>query len=109
MTDLNKLNLNGGADSASVETKFQHYSSAKQATKLICEDGRVINFINFQFITADAAFIDFLDREIEAGNASFSKGELMTAEEADPMSALKRRHIEEYKAAEAERKLRMQL
>ena len=96
-------NLGSLATSAPDAVKFQHYSSAKAATKFITDTGQVVCFINFQFITSDKSVMAYLDSEIAAGNTSITKGELMTAEEADPMSALKRKHIAEYQAAEAEK------
>lgn len=84
------------------EVKYQHYNCAKQATKMITTMGKVVAFTNFKFITKDQDIIDYLNEEIARGLTIITKGELLTHEEADPMSALKKRVIEEYLAKQAE-------
>ena len=76
--------------------QFQHYSSSLQSTKLITTTGKKICFVNFQFITSDQDHIDYLNDEITKGLKCISKGKLMTAEEANPMNALKKAFIKEY-------------
>lgn len=99
------LNTQGGGDvpPSTEEVKFQHYTSARQSVKLLTSSGRSIEFVNFQFITADEELIDYLNNEIRLGLTTITKGELMTAEEADPMVALKRKWQEEYDAELAEK------
>lgn len=82
-------------------SKYQHYISAKQHTKLVTPTGRMIPFVNFKFITNDPELIAYLDKEIELRIPGITKGELLTHEEADPMQALRNKHIMEYLAKEA--------
>ena len=78
------------------EIKYQHYTSAKISVTLISTKGKRIAFSNFEFITADQDIITYLDEEIANGIGIITKGELLTSKEADPMSALRERHIAEY-------------
>lgn len=78
------------------DTIYQHYSSSRIAVKLITDKGKKVIFTNYQFITADQDIIDYLDAEIKAGMNVVTKGKAMTSEEADPMAALKRKHVAEY-------------
>jgi len=91
-----------------VEPKFQHYASSVRSVKLLTDTGKKITFVNFQFITQDEEIIAYLDKEIAcSGIKGFTKGAFITAEEADPMSAVKKKWKEECKAemrAEQEKK-----
>jgi len=78
--------------------KFQHYKASRPNVRMVTLTGKPITFINFQFITADKDVIEYLDSEIDQGLGIITKGKLMTAEEADPMAALKRKIIAEYEA-----------
>jgi len=80
------------------EIKYQHYSSSKQSVSLISPLGRKISFINFEHITCEESVIEYLDQEIKDGMRLITKGALMTREEADPMSALRKKFIKEYEA-----------
>jgi len=112
---LNLGNLKTGLETpepaASKETaaaadpvKYQHYKSSRASVRLISTAGRRITFINHQFVTCEQELIDYLDDEIAKGVPGITRGELLTREEADPMSAIKRKHFEEFKAMqEAER------
>ncbi len=82
--------------------KFQHYKAAKTSMRLISSLGTKITFINHEFITCDKDAIDYLNNEIERGLPGITKGELLTREEADPMTALKKQWEEEFKAKQAE-------
>lgn len=84
------------------EKKFQHYKSSRQAMKMISKTGRKIIFVNYQYMTCEKDIIEYLNEEIELGLNVITKGELLTSEEADPMAALKRKHIAEYLAKKAE-------
>lgn len=97
------LNINVSKNSQS-EVKFQHYASSRDSVKLITTKGKKITFVNFQYITCDKDCIEYLNDEIDRGLNMITKGKLMTAEEADPMASLKKRHIEEYLATQAETK-----
>lgn len=98
MTDLSSLKetLATQEEAGADETVYQHYSSSRVAIKLITDKGKKITFTDYQFITADQDIIDYLDTEIKSGMNVVTKGKAMTSEEADPMAALKRRHIAEY-------------
>jgi len=80
--------------------KWQHYKSSRPALKMITKEGTRVVFTKFTFMTQDQLVISYLDAEIALGLNVISKGELLTAEESDPMEALRRKHIEEYKAEE---------
>ena len=81
--------------------KYQHYNCARIAMNMVTEEGKKIRFVNHQYITADEHEIKYLNDQIKRGLTVITKGELMTAEEADPMEALKRKHIAEYLAKES--------
>ena len=81
--------------------KFQHYASSRIAMNLVTEAGTKVRFVNHQYITADDEIIAYLDDQIKRGLNVVTKGELLTAEDADPMTALKRKHIAEYLEKEA--------
>lgn len=79
------------------EEKFQHYTSARVAMRLITEKGKKIIFTGYEFLTRDEDLITYLDNEIEAGLVSITKGKLLTMADRDPMEVLKKKHIAEYK------------
>lgn len=81
-----------------LDVKFQHYNSSVSSMRMITKNGTHIIFVLGQFITSNPECINYLNAEIDLGLPQVTKGELMTAEEADPMAALKRRHIAEYLA-----------
>jgi len=85
------------------ERKFQHYKCSRRSMKMITKKGRLIIFINFKFITDDVEYIEYLDTEIASGLRDVTKGALMTSEEADPMTALRRKFFAEFAAEEAEK------
>jgi len=87
------------------EKKYQHYASSRQSMKMISTVGRKITFVNHQYITCEQGIIDYLDAEIEQGLTVITKGELLTAKEADPMEALRSKHIREYLAAEQQEQI----
>ena len=82
------------------EQKFQHYTSSRQSMRMITEEGRKVTFVNYEYMTCEQAIIDYLDMEIGKGLKVITKGEMLTSKEADPMEALKTKHIKEYLAAE---------
>lgn len=84
-----------------IEVKFQHYASSRIAMNLVTEEGAKLRFVNHQYITSDKREIEYLDDQIDRGLSVITKGELLTAEESDPMAALKRKHIAEYLEKEA--------
>lgn len=82
--------------------KFQHYSCSRIAMNLITPQGGKIAFVKYAFITADEDLITFLDSEIKNGLREVTKGELLTAEEADPMAVLKKQHFAEFQQQQAD-------
>lgn len=109
MVDLKDLAQNGAQSSDPADTpveaeeqKFQHYSSSRSSMRMMTSAGKKISFIGYKLITADQEVIDYLDAEIKAGLGLVTKGELLTSKEADPMEALRRKHIEEYKKEQAQ-------
>lgn len=80
------------------EKLFQQYNSSRISMRLLTKTGRPIIFAGYSFITSDQDLIEYLDEEIKLGLNCISKGEAVTSKEADPMSALKDKHIAEYKA-----------
>lgn len=85
--------------------KWQHYASARPALRMITKEGIRISFTKFSFMTQQQEVIDYLDDEIAAGLNVITKGELLTAEESDPLEALRRKHIAEYKQEQEDAKL----
>ncbi len=85
------------------DVKYQHYTSSRISMRIVTPIGRVINFVNYKYITANEELISYLDSQIKAGMNSITKGELLTLKEADPMESLKQRIIDEFLAEQAER------
>ena len=96
--DLSKLNLDGTAKDKESAVKFQHYASSRNCMNLLTEDGSKICFVGFKFITNDQKLISYIDQQISLGMTEITKGELLTADEADPMMQLKAKHFAEFKA-----------
>ena len=63
--------------------KFQHYASSRIAMNLVTEAGTKVRFVNHQYITADDEIIAYLDDQIKRGLNVITKGELLTAEDAE--------------------------
>lgn len=78
------------------EKLFQVYSSPRQSWKTITKTGRMIIFIEGQFITDNALDIEYLDEEVANGHPWLIKGAPVTSKEADPMARLKAKIIAEY-------------
>ncbi len=78
------------------DQKFQHYSSSRQSMRMITTTGRKVIFVNYRYITCEKEIMAYLDDEIEGGLNVITKGDLLTSKEADPMEALKTKHIAEY-------------
>ena len=85
-------------DSKPAVPMWQHYKSSRPAMRMITKEGIRIAFTKFTYMTQDPSVIAYLDAEIAAGLNVITKGELLTAEESDPLEALKRKHVAEYKA-----------
>jgi len=81
--------------------EFQLYTAARESFRTITDKGRLIVISNFKFITNNADEIAYLDAQIEAGFNLLAKGVTITAEDADPMSALRKKIIEEHEAKKA--------
>jgi hypothetical protein len=85
--------------------KYQHYTSARVSVRLITHTGGRITFTGYEFITRDKSIIEYLDTEIANGLVGIIKGALLTSDEADPVAAMKRKHIAEYLAEEEKKKV----
>ncbi len=75
---------------AQEEKTFNTYTSAKQSFVMTTHKGRKIQVLNFKYITDNKEEIEYLDSEIDAGFALLAKGEAVTAEDANPMEALRK-------------------
>ena len=82
---------------------YTQYTSSRIATCFITPGGKRINFTNYEYYTQDLENISYLDREIERGIRGIIKGKQVTAEDINPLSAQKRKHIEEFLASQAGR------
>ena len=84
--------------------KYQHYTSARIAMRLVTKTGKRIIFTGYEYFTQDEDIMEYLDDEIKQGLPGITKGKLMSFAEKDPMEKLKREIIaehEEQKAQEA--------
>ena len=84
--------------------KYQHYTSARIAMRLVTKTGKRIIFTGYEYFTQDEDIMEYLDSEIKQGLPGITKGKLMSFAEKDPMEKLKREIIaehEEKKAKEA--------
>jgi len=93
--DIDEI-LNSRKGEEKEEKRFQHYSSARSAVRLITESGMVINFVNFQYITDSREAISYLDSQITRGLPGITRGEALTATEADPVLSVKKKIINEF-------------
>lgn len=82
------------------EQKYQLYNSSRNSMRMITTTGRKITFVGYKYMTCEKEIIEYLDDEIDKGLNVVTKGELLTSKEADPMEALKMKHIKEYLAKE---------
>jgi len=82
--------------------KYQHYSSARIAMRLVTEKGKRIIFTGFEYYTQDEDIIKYLDDEIKQGLPGITKGKLMSFAEKDPMEKLKREIIAEHEEKKAQ-------
>jgi len=85
------------------ETVFHVYKSSMQSHRTITPKGKNVIVLDYKVITKDPEVIEFLDSEIKAGSTYFSKQGTMTSEDLDPMAALKKKIIADFKAEEAEK------
>lgn len=87
------------------EKRFNVYYSAIPSMQVIDEKGNPIVFVSSRFHTMDPSKIAFLDKMIADGTtAVFVNPNQLTMSEADldPMETLRRKHIQEYLAQQAE-------
>ncbi len=84
--------------------QYQQYTSSRISTCLITPTGKRINFTNYEYYTKDPEIIAYLDNLIKARVRGFTKGAVVTAEDINPMAALKRKHIQEFLDSQAGRK-----
>ena len=83
--------------------KFQVYTSAKQSFRMVTPEGKVLLFIGGRLMTKEPKAIAYLDEEIAEGCRFLTKGEPMTAAEADPIASLRQRIIAEHEADKAKK------
>lgn len=76
--------------------KYQHYTCSRTSMRMVTPTGGRISFAGYEYITRDPSHIEYLDAEIDLGLNCVTKGALLTVDEANPMEALKRKHIAEY-------------
>ena len=85
------------------EKQYQSYTCSRKSTKVITTKGRLLRFVHSQYVTDSKEEIEYLDHEISIGGLrGITKGKPVASAHADPMAALKRKHIAEYLAAEAQ-------
>jgi len=82
--------------------KYQHYTSARIAMRLVTKTGKRIIFTGFEYFTQDEDVIEYLDSEIKQGLPGITKGKLMSFAEKDPMEKLKREIIAEHEEKKAQ-------
>lgn len=81
---------------------WQHYKGSRQSMRMTTTCGKKFYFAQFELLTQDEDVIGYLDAEIKNNPMiGITKGALMTADDKDPMAALKRKHIAEYIAEQA--------
>ena len=100
---LHPAGLAGLAEAAKtpeLEAEYQQYTSSRNATCLITQSGKRINFTNYQYYTKDPDIIAYMDTELKNGLRGFRKGKKLTATELDPEAAKKREIIDEFKASQ---------
>ena len=97
-----------GASAISERDKkqWQRYASAKQSIRTLSATGVKISFTAHKYMTNRADVIDWLDGEIAVGGLpGITKiAGLVSIADIDPMEAIRRKHFEEFEAAELEKK-----
>ena len=68
--------------------------------QFITSGGKKFGFTHYRLVTRDEDVIAYLDLELKQGLPGVTKGELLTAEEADPMTAIKAAAVAEYIATQ---------
>ena len=90
---------------APVSEKLYHvFYSTLESCRMITKGGRNIAFVLGKYVTDVPEEIDYLQEEMALGNSRISVvagKEQMTADDLDPMKALKKQHIKEYLAEQA--------
>ena len=82
---------------------YTQYTSSRISTCLITPSGKRINFTNYEYYTQDLENISYLDREIDRGIRGITKGKQVTEADINPLTAQKRKHIEEFLASQTGR------
>jgi len=86
------------------EKLYNVFYSTLESCRMITKGGRNIAFVLGKYVTAVPEEIQYLQEEISLGNSRISVipgKEQMTADDLDPMKALKKQHIKEYLADQA--------
>lgn len=80
---------------------FHQYFATRPRLSIIMPSGERISFVAHMFVTDKEHQIEFLDAEVKRGHPMiYTKNgeETVTAEQLDPLAAIKKKAIEEYKA-----------
>jgi len=88
------------------EKRFQHYKCDRKSMQMRTHIGTLIAFVDHTFITDNEEVIDYLDSEISKGLRGVTKGELLTAKEADPMQRLREKFYKEFQEEQEAIKLK---
>ncbi len=88
-------------ESPLAKKEYSTYNSSRVSTQMITLTGRKIRFSKFLFITKDKDLIEYLDTEIALGCRDVTKGAMVASDNRDPMVALRAKHFEEFKEAQA--------
>lgn len=83
--------------------QFHQYFSNRMRLTIVTPRGKQLYFNGFTYVTDKADEIEFLDGEIAAGNKMLyvkEEQKVVTAEQLDPVAAIKKKAVEEYLAAQ---------
>lgn len=86
---------------ATPQKLYHQFSSTIKSCRMVMPDGRGISFVNGVYTTDREDEIVFLKTEIKNRHPHISEGAQLTAEDLDPMAALKRKIIEDYEREKA--------
>ena len=87
------------------ERMYHVFYNTIGSVKMITETGRTIAFVGGKYVTDIQEEIDYLKKEISLGSMHLSTRpgeEVMTARDLDPMTAIRKQHMTEFKALQSE-------
>ena len=89
-----------------VERSYHVFYNTVASCKMLTDTGRVISFVEGKYVTDQQEEIDYLNKELGHPDniyLSVVKGqEVMTSTELDPMAMLRKTHMAEFAALQAE-------